>query len=99
MRILWVVMDPKPNKSIEPLKAYLRSLKGDDAKRAFAARCDVSLAHLRMVAYGAKRANESLAINLERETAGAVPVEVTRPDVDWAVIRGRAVPDDCRGTP
>jgi DNA-binding transcriptional regulator YdaS (Cro superfamily) len=32
-------------------------------------------------------------VAIERETAGAVTVEELRPDVDWAVIRGKpAVP-------
>ncbi len=30
-----------------------------------------------------------LAIAIERETGGQVTVEELRPDVDWAVIRGK----------
>lgn len=72
---------------MEELKAYLRSLEGEDAKLAFAKRCGTSLNYLKSVAYNAKKASESLAINIERESSGAVKVEMLRPDVDWAVIR------------
>lgn len=72
---------------MEELKAYLRTIKGEAAKRDFAVRCGTSINHLRAIAYGAKPCGESLAINIERESAGLVRVEGLRPDVDWAVIR------------
>ena len=40
----------------------------------------------------ALRVPAELAIAIERETAGAVTVEELRPDIDWAVIRGRPAP-------
>jgi len=69
------------------LKTFLKSLPADD-REPFAARCDTSFAHLRNVAYGLKTAGESLCINIERETSGAVRCEDLRPDVDWAYLRG-----------
>ena len=40
------------------------------------------------VAYGYKRAGESLCINIERESGGLVKCETLRDDVDWAYLRG-----------
>jgi DNA-binding transcriptional regulator YdaS (Cro superfamily) len=54
---------------------------------ALADRCETSAGQLKQVARGHRRCGESLAINLERETAGAVPCEELRPDVDWAYLR------------
>ena len=69
------------------LKTFLKSLPADE-REFFALRCETSFAHLRNVAYGLKTAGESLCINIERETAGAVRCEDLRPDVDWAYLRG-----------
>lgn len=69
------------------LKTYLRTLSAED-RLSFAARCGASLTHLKFVAYGAKNLSCELAINIERESAGAVRVEELRPDADWHVIRG-----------
>lgn len=55
----------------------------------FAARCGTSVGYLNAIAGGFRKAGESLAIVIERESGGDVPVEVTRPDVDWSVIRGK----------
>ena len=56
-------------------------------------RCATSVGQLKQVAYGRRRAGESLAINIDRETRGVVSCEELRPDVDWAYIRqtGRAL--------
>lgn len=58
----------------------------------FAQRCGCTLQHLRFVAYEAKTPSETLAINIERESGGAVTVEELRPDLapQWAYIRGTA---------
>lgn len=40
------------------------------------------------MAYGYKSCAESLAINIDRESGGAVPCERLRSDVDWAYLRG-----------
>lgn len=70
------------------LKEFIKTIPIDD-REAFAERCGASLTHLRFVAWGAKRASCELAINIERETNGIVPVESIRPDADWIVIRGK----------
>lgn len=54
----------------------------------FARRCETSVGQIKQVALGNRRAGESLAINIERESGGAVRCEDLRPDVDWAYIRG-----------
>lgn len=75
------------------LKTYLRSLAGDPERSAFAERCGTTLKYLRMVAYKAKTIGESLALNIERESGGAVRVETLRPDVAWHVIADRSAAD------
>lgn len=80
-------MNPIPS-----LKAHLRTIKGEEAKQAFARRCGTTVNHLRAIAYGAKPCGESLAINLERESEGNVKVEELCPGVDWAVVRKGAPP-------
>lgn len=62
------------------------------ARATLAERCKTSVGFLVQVAYGHRRAGESLCINVERETAGAVRCEELRPDVDWAFLRGTAKP-------
>lgn len=56
-------------------------------REAFAGRCGTTVNHLRNLAYTDKRCGESLCINIERETGGAVRCEDLRPDVDWAWLR------------
>ena len=58
------------------------------ARATLAERCKTSVGFLVQVAYGHRRAGESLCINIERETNGAVRCEDLRPDVDWAFLRG-----------
>lgn len=69
------------------LKDYLASLASEEAKKAFAARCETTPGQLKQVAYGHRRAGEALAINIERESSRAVTCEELRPDVDWAYLR------------
>lgn len=71
------------------LKTYLATLTLKQ-RGALAKRCRTSAAHLRNVSYGYRACGESLAIDLERETDGAVTCEESRPDVDWAYLRGTA---------
>ena len=69
------------------LKTYITSMSIAE-REAFATKCDTTYAFLRNVAYGQRRAGESLCINIERESAGSVTCEELRPDVDWAYLRG-----------
>ena len=67
-------------------KKYLFSLDMAD-RQLFADRCDTTVGHLRNVAYG-RTCGEKLAVDIERESNGAVRCEDLRPDVDWAYLRG-----------
>lgn len=69
------------------LKDFLRTLSIDQ-KVEFARRCGTTLGHLRNVAGQHKTCAESLAINVERESFGAVTCEELCPGADWAYIRG-----------
>jgi len=69
---------------------YLKQLSEKSGKNevdAFAKRCGTSTGQLKQVAGGYRRAGESLAINIERESGGAVRCEDLRPDVDWEYLR------------
>ena len=67
------------------LKTFYLSMKPDE-REAFALRCDTTLGHFRNVVYG-KSCGEKLAVNIERESLGAVRCEELCPDVDWAFLR------------
>lgn len=74
------------------LKDFLYSMPLGE-RVAFAQRCETTYPHLRNVAYGQKTCGESLAINVDRESFGAVRCEDLRPDVDWAYLRSTANPE------
>jgi len=56
-------------------------------KLALSKRLNVSQTIVSQWALGTKRPTADNAINIERETDGAVTVEEIRPDVDWKTIR------------
>lgn len=66
---------------------FWKSLSLSD-RELFASKCGTTFGHLNNVAYGHRSCGEDLAINIDRESDGKVPVETTRPDVDWAYLRG-----------
>ena len=68
------------------LKNYIKTLNSDQLE-AFATSCGTTVGQIRQVAGEHRRAGETLAINIERESGGAVLCESLRPDVDWAYIR------------
>lgn len=72
------------------IKTFLLSMPIPD-RESFAQRCKTTAGHLRNCMYGYKKISASLAIEIERESAGTVTVEEMRPDVDWSVIRGSRV--------
>lgn len=71
------------------LKTYIKTLTKEELDD-FAKRCGTTAGQVIQVAGGYRRAGESLAINIERETAGQIRCEDLRPDVDWAVLRQSA---------
>lgn len=72
---------------MDKLLAHLNALDPTD-QQAFAKRCGTSVGYIRKAVSIGQKFGESLAIAIERETAGAVTCEELRPDVDWAFIRG-----------
>lgn len=62
------------------LKSFLLQLPRLE-RDAFARRCGTSYGHLRNVAYGAKTCAETLALSIERESAGQVPLAELRADL------------------
>ena len=66
---------------------YLKMMESVEKLDGFAVGCGTSVAHLYQVARCYRRAGESLAINIERESGGVVRCEDLRPDVDWAYLR------------
>jgi DNA-binding transcriptional regulator YdaS (Cro superfamily) len=77
-------------KPITELTTFLRGLGTLEAKEDFAKRCETTLGQLKQVAGGHRRCGESLAVNIERESGGAIRCETMRPDVDWGYLRGTA---------
>lgn len=75
------------------LSDYLKTLKDKAALADFAKRCSTTVGQLSQVAGGYRRAGESLAINIERESEGAVRCESLRPDVDWGYLRNSQAVD------
>ena len=71
------------------LSDFIKSMSKVE-REAFAERCGTTDGQLKQVAGGYRRCGESLAINIERESAGLVTCEELRPDVDWAYIRATA---------
>jgi len=65
-------------------------IKGLDKAQleAFAADCSTTVGQLKQVAYG-RRAGAELVIAIDRSSAGLVPCETLRPDIDWQYLRGQ----------
>lgn len=78
------------SRGAELLRSYLQSLESKSEREAFAQRCGTSYNLMKQIAGGFRPAGESLAINIDRESAGRVPCETLRPDVDFAYLRGTA---------
>lgn len=72
---------------MDKLKTYVNSLPPSE-QEAFATRCRTTIGYLRKAMSIGQKLGESLCINIERESGGAVPCEDLRPDVDWAYLRG-----------
>lgn len=71
------------------LKSYLDTLKRPE-REAFAIRCGTTLGHLTNVANGFRTCREALAIEIDRESNGAVRCETLCPHVDWRYLRNSA---------
>lgn len=60
-----------------------------EAREELAGRLETSVGYLNLVASGHRRMGETLALNIEKESAGKSTVEENRPDVPWDVIRNK----------
>lgn len=76
---------------MECIRTYLNSLPVAQQEK-FAADCGTTLGYLRKALSTGEDIRESVVINMERESKGAIPCEKVRPDVDWAVLRGKPRP-------
>ena len=71
---------------MKSLLSYINNLSPVD-QEDFARRCNTSIGYFRKAISINQRLGESLCINIERESSGAVTCEELRPDVDWAYLR------------
>jgi DNA-binding transcriptional regulator YdaS (Cro superfamily) len=74
------------------LKDYFLPLDSE-ARQDFASRCKTTVKQLQNICTNGRVCSPELAINIERESGGKVPVERMAPiakriRVDWAYIRG-----------
>lgn len=74
---------------MDTFHTYFKALTKAE-REAFAAKVGTSVAYLWQIAYKQRRCAESLAIEIEKASKGAIRVEDLRPDVDWAYIRSSA---------
>jgi DNA-binding transcriptional regulator YdaS (Cro superfamily) len=72
---------------MEALRTYINDLPVPE-QALFAVRCGTTIGYLRKALSVGARIGESICINIERESLGAVRCEDLRPDVDWAFLRG-----------
>jgi DNA-binding transcriptional regulator YdaS (Cro superfamily) len=77
---------------METLRTYLNRLSPAE-QAVFALRCGTTIGYLRKALSKGQSLGESLCINLERESGQAVFVENLRPDVDWAYLSSRVLPE------
>lgn len=66
------------------LRTYLNSMSPPE-QEAFAARCGTTIGYLRKAISVGQVLGETLALSIERESAGAVPLATLRPDFDAAL--------------
>lgn len=77
---------------MDKLIAYIKSEFDTTIEReSFCARCGTTWGYLKKARSIKQNLRESVCINFERESNGAVRCEDMRPDVDWAYIRGTKV--------
>jgi len=82
---------------MDKLLTYLNSLPKAE-RLGYVTRCETSEGYLRKAISKRQRLGESLCINLDRESGGAVRCEDMRPDVDWAYLRAGQVVESTEPT-
>ncbi len=86
-KLLTVRLAMKPHN--QSLRNFLKNLKTDDARDAFAFRCGTSKGYLKLVMYGNRKCSAALAISIDRESLGVVPCDDLCPDVDFQYVRNQ----------
>lgn len=71
------------------LKDFFLALS-DTEREAFAVRVGTTVGHIKQVMYGNRACNAALAIEIDRESAGAVKCDDLCPDVDFDYLRKQA---------
>lgn len=69
-----------------PLKKYFRTLTKAQ-KEDFAARCDTTVDYMKLIIFGVRSCTAKLAIDIDRESNGAVKCEELCPDADFQYLR------------
>lgn len=70
------------------LNSYAAKHLGDSKAQAdFARRVGISPGYFKHILKGRRKASDTLAINIERETGGVVRCEEMCPETDWQYIR------------
>lgn len=78
--------------SMDKLIAYIKSeFPTTEERERFCVLCGTTWGYLKKARSIGQSLRESVCINFERESAGAVRCEDLRPDVDWAYLRGTEV--------
>jgi DNA-binding transcriptional regulator YdaS (Cro superfamily) len=74
---------------MDKLIAYIKSeYSSPEDRERFCEKCGTTWGYLKKARSIKQNLRESVCINFERESAGAVRCEELRPDVDWAYLRG-----------
>jgi DNA-binding transcriptional regulator YdaS (Cro superfamily) len=72
--------------AMDKLRTFLNSMTPDQQEE-FARRCGTTIGYLRKAISAAQQLGESLCINIDCESNGAVRCEDLRPEVNWAYLR------------
>lgn len=69
-----------------PLKKYFRTLSKAQ-KEDFAIRCETTVDYMKLIIFGVRSCTAKLAIDIDRESHGAVKCEELCPDADFKYLR------------
>jgi DNA-binding transcriptional regulator YdaS (Cro superfamily) len=62
---------------------YIKDHVPQSDREAFAQRIGTTYPHLKQIAYGHRPCSPAYAVNIDRETAGAVTMQEMCPEIDW----------------
>lgn len=76
--------------SVDRLKNYMKGMTTEQ-KQEFAKSCSTSLGNLNQIIYVNGKCSASLAIRIDKASAGAIPCDDLCPDADFEYIRQKAL--------